>query len=121
MSDTPANALFLTGDLVFASKVQAAAARTGKRLEVAMSAAALLDRLYEGVRLVLIDLTAPGLDIRGLAPQLRSREHPPALVAYAPHVHEQSLATAVEAGCELVLSRGQFNAQVDALLERFLK
>lgn len=120
MSHATSSALFLTGDLVFASKVQAAAGRTGKRLEVVMSAAALLDRMHEGVRLALIDLAAPGLDIRDLVPKLRGLEHPPAVVAYAPHVHEQRLAAAAEAGCDMVLTRGQFNAQIDDLLKTYL-
>jgi CheY-like chemotaxis protein len=120
MSSDQANALFLTGDLVFASKVQASAGRTGKRLAVVMSAAALLERMAEGPRLVLIDLTAPGLDVRDLVARLRAFEHPPAVVAYAPHVHEQTLAAAVQAGCDEVLTRGQFNSQLDGILERHL-
>jgi len=120
MLNAQASALFLTGDVIFASKVQAAAGRTGKRLEMVMSPAALSERMQEGVRLVLIDLTAPGLDVGDLLPRLRARENPPAVVAYAPHVHEQTLAAAAEAGCDLVLTRGQFNTQVDNLLEKYL-
>jgi CheY-like chemotaxis protein len=120
MSNVPANAVFLTGDLMFASKVQAAASRTGKRLDVVMSPAALLDRVHAGIRLVLIDLTAPGLDIRELVPKLKAIAAPPAIVAYAPHVHEQTLVSAAEAGCDTVLTRGQFNAQMDGLLQTYL-
>jgi CheY-like chemotaxis protein len=69
---------------------------------------------------VLVDLTTPGLDVRELIAKLRAGERPPSVVAYAPHVHEQTLAAAAEAGCDLVLTRGQFNGQIDGLLERFL-
>ena len=121
MSNAQAAAVFLTGDLIFASKVQAAAGRTGNRLDVVMSAAALLERMQDGTRLVLVDLTAPGLDIGDLVPKVRAVQNPPAVVAYAPHVHEQTLAAAVEAGCDEVLTRGQFNSQIDSILDRYLR
>ena len=71
------------------------------------------------VSLVLLDLTTASLDVHELVPRLRDRaSRPISIVAYGPHVHEESLAAAREAGCDEVLARGQFDAQLDAILEQ---
>jgi hypothetical protein len=44
-----------------------------------------------------------------------------AIVAYAPHVHEDRLRAATEAGCNEVLSRGQFDRQMDDILARYAR
>ena len=41
------------------------------------------------------------------------------LVAFGPHVHKAKLAAAAAAGFGLVLSRGQFYAQMDELLKQY--
>jgi CheY-like chemotaxis protein len=68
----------------------------------------------ERPRLVLLDLTTPGLDPRALFDRLS--EPRPKVIAFGPHVHEDRLQAARDAGCNLVLPRGQFFVQ----LERFL-
>jgi CheY-like chemotaxis protein len=112
--------VLFTADLACSSKVAGAAARTGRRLETAMSAAALLDKAA-GAKLVIIDLTAPEAEPGALLPRLRALSPPPTVVvAFGPHVHEADLAAARTAGCDLVLTRGQFHAQVDELLMKYL-
>jgi len=39
------------------------------------------------------------------------------VVAFGPHVHEERLAAAREAGCDEVLSRGEFFARVNAIVQ----
>ena len=39
------------------------------------------------------------------------------MIAYGPHVDEAVLADAAEAGCDQVLTRGQFNKQYPELLQ----
>jgi len=110
--------LFLTADLATSSKVTGAAARQGVPLTVAMNA----DRLCELAeatppRMVLLDLTFTGVSPAELVPRLRALPRPPlSIVAFGPHCHEARLAEAVEAGCDAVMSRGQFYAQVDQVL-----
>lgn len=118
-------ALLLTADLFFCSKVAAAAARQDRHVETALGIEAFWEKVAaHQVDLVILDLATPGLDTRELVPRLRglapARRGPPAVVAFGAHVHEAKLSTAAEAGCDLVLSRGQFNAQVDEILSRFL-
>jgi CheY-like chemotaxis protein len=110
--------LLLSGDLATASKVVAAAARQSVTLDVAPSVDALLEKVAAGqADLVILDLSTAGLDARTVVEQLRELSNAPrAIVAFGPHVHEALLAAAKDAGCDRVLSRGQFHAQVDSLL-----
>ena len=109
--------VFLTQDLMFSSRASGAAERLGVELVAVATAAAALEKCEaEPVRLVLIDLTLPGLDLATLAAQLKASPSTPKLCAYAPHVHENRLDAARQAGCDQVLTRGQFNAQLDAIL-----
>jgi CheY-like chemotaxis protein len=67
-------------------------------------------------QLVAIDLRLPGLDIESLVARLRRTNPRLKIVAFAPHVHEQSLAAAKAAGCDEVFTRGQFERRLEALL-----
>ena len=70
--------------------------------------------------LVIVDLATPGFDV-GVARRAIegvARIRVPAIVAFGPHVHEASLEAARAAGCDEVLSRGQFLSQADAIIAR---
>jgi two-component system sensor histidine kinase BarA len=114
--------LYLTKDLMFSSRVSSAARTAGFDVKVVASAAALLDQVAAGhVDVVLVDLQMPGLNLRELAPQLRQLNPPPgAIVAYGPHVDDDMLAAATEAGCDEVFTRGQFDSQIDQILAKYL-
>jgi CheY-like chemotaxis protein len=112
--------VLFTADLACSSKVAAAAVRTGRRLETAMSAAALMDKAA-GAELVIIDLTAPGADPKTLVARLRTLAPAPRpVVAFGPHVQELLLEAARAAACDEVLTRGQFHAHVDELLSKYV-
>jgi hypothetical protein len=69
----------------------------------------------------LLDLNSPGVNPVVVVPQLKALANPPkAIIAFGPHVHEAKLADAKAAGCDLVLTRGQFDAQMDKLIADFL-
>ena len=117
------NLLFLTTDLMFSSRVAGAAARLGLPVRTAETAAALLELTTAADQppLVLLDLNTPGVDPVELVPALRAAANPPrAVVAYGPHVHEERLAAATAAGCDVVLSRGQFNAHMDDVIRKWI-
>ena len=71
--------------------------------------------------LVIVDLSTPGLDVAGFVKRLRGIKASDAMselriIAFGPHVHEDRLAAAREAGCDEVMSRGQFFGAIDAIL-----
>jgi CheY-like chemotaxis protein len=116
------SAIFLTTDLIFASRVQAAARSAGVELRLVSTAAAVLERTCsQATDLVILDLTASDCDPQHLVPRLRASEHVPQIIAYAPHVMESHLAAARQAGCERVLTRGQFDRQYDEILRQFAR
>jgi DNA-binding response OmpR family regulator len=111
---------YLTNDLMFSSRVSGAAQSAGAELRVVSSVAGLIDLLSEGgIRLVILDLTVSGLDLTSVLPEIRNTDSEVAVVAYGPHVHEQKLAEAASAGCDQVLSKGQFNSLIVSLIERY--
>jgi hypothetical protein len=111
----------LSMDLMFPSRVRAAAAACGAELVVAMSARALDARLAErGCALLIIDLAACGVNLEEFVPRVKAAPHPPrTILAVGPHVNEALLRSAGEAGCDLVLTNGQFHAQMDEIVARY--
>ncbi len=113
--------LFLTNDLMFSSRVEGVA----QSLEIDLSIVSDADQLLANassnqVALVLLDLTMPGSDPEQTVARLRELECPPgAVVAFGPHVHEDTLAAAEDAGCDEVLARGAFSSQMSAILAKY--
>ena len=109
--------LFVSGDLFLGSRVRGAVESRGWSLDVAGSGALAIQSLQSGAgyRLALIDLETPGLRIDDL---MAAADVRPPCVAYGPHVHEARLDAARQAGCDQVLTRGQFDATLPQLLEQ---
>ena len=70
---------------------------------------------------VILDLQNPGLDLPALladcAPPARSM---PRITAYGSHVEAESLRSAREAGCDLVLPRSKFVKELDGQIAEWL-
>jgi DNA-binding NarL/FixJ family response regulator len=101
-----------------ASRIQGAASRFAAKLRTATTAEQAIALCSdEPTGFVLVDLGMPGLEI---GPVVRSLKNaipaPPKVVAFGPHVHEDRLAAAREAGCDEVVSRGQFFSQLESIL-----
>ncbi len=111
--------VLLSRDLMLTSQVDGAARHKGyQAIHTADLASAVAAAEDPQCHLLLVDLQLPGLDISSLVTQVR--EGSPGkirIVACGPHVHENRLAAASEAGCDQVLTRGQFHREVDASLE----
>lgn len=111
-------AILLTGDLVFSSRVAAAGQRVGVDVQTTCSPDSLAEQA-SGAALVMVDLSAAGVDVDALVRRLRALAAPPRqIIAFGPHVQESLLAAARAAGCDEVLARGQFNARMDEILRR---
>ncbi|MCA9071068.1 MAG: hypothetical protein KDA84_19205 [Planctomycetaceae bacterium] len=110
-------ALFISPDLLFAGKIQAAAGPLGMRVFQETSLPAIERTLAEQpVVAVLLDLniTTPTLaEVMGSLP-VASR---PLTVAFGPHVNTQRLEEARTAGFDHVLPRSRFVNELPELLK----
>lgn len=103
---------------MLASQAIGAAQRAGRTLETFATEAQLMLRLEKSASAwVAVDLTTPGLKIAALVETLRGLAEPPsAIVAFGPHVQNVRLDAARAAGCDAVLTRGQFHSQLESIL-----
>lgn len=113
-----AHVVLVSSDLGLASRLQGAAATLGLSLRIAPNLASLPASLEPDCRLVLVDLAETGIDPAAVIPQVRSTAPAARIVAFGPHVQHATLAAAEAAGCDLVLSRGQFHREYVSLLQR---
>ena len=107
----------LTNDLMLSSQ----AANMARRQGVEYAHGATLNSVFEApetakVALILWDLGCQSESLAQAVGQLHAMAPPARVVAYAPHVHEDRLAAARAAGCDEVLSRGQFSRELARLL-----
>ena len=118
-ADAPAG-LLITADLFFSSKVTGTAAALGMRMDVAGMPAAAASRVAGGdYRCVIIDLAMPGLALADLMAALPADPRPK-VIAFAAHVETSRLQAARDAGCDLVLPRSRFSAELPRLLSEHL-
>jgi len=114
----PKAALFISRDLLFAGKIQAAADPLGTRVLQETDPAAI-ERAFQddSVQIVFFDLnaTSPALPhVMSLLPE----ESRPLTVAFGPHVNTARLNEAREAGCDQVLPRSRFVKELPELLKQ---
>lgn len=110
--------LLLSRDLAVISQVDGAAARVGVAVRAVSSESdAVAVCTSEEVELVLVDLGIGELDLGTLVGRVKgARPVAPRVVAFGSHVHVEKLAAARDAGCDAVMSRGQFFSRLDAVL-----
>lgn len=108
------NALLITTDLMISSTLDGAARAAGVDLNT--KAPANLGGSADGAALVAIDLAAPISDIAALVAQLRNAAPAAKIIAFGPHVHVDKLEQARTAGCDAVMSRGEFHSKAHAIM-----
>lgn len=117
---SPAIAI-LSSDLLFASRFTSAAAARGIVAAIVATPESLRDLSAMGTLTgVAIDLETADLVIDRLLANLAHRDRL-TVVAYGPHVRKPLLESARAAGCDLVLSRGEFDASLPKLLDVLTK
>ena len=113
--------IVLSRDLMFTAKVRGTAAELGYRMRVAgdVSIARMQIQKWQP-RVVFIDLTAGDL-VAPAALRAYQQIAGPAtwFVAAGPHVQADTLAAARAAGCQAVMPRSQFAAELPALMQRY--
>jgi CheY-like chemotaxis protein len=111
--------ILLANDLMFASRFHSVAGAVGVDSQTALTPAQAIAALETGgVKAVCVDLELPGLNLIDLVTTARGCGDA-AVIAYGPHVHTQRLEAAQAAGCDQVLSRGQFDRSLPELLGAF--
>jgi DNA-binding response OmpR family regulator len=115
--------VLLSTDLMLMSAAQGVVDRHGVELQIAANADAALAACGEAeASLLAIDLRARPLDIAALVASVRAQRTVPLhILAGGPHVQEASLAAARDAGCDEVVTRGQFEGRLDAAVARLVQ
>jgi len=106
-------------DLFFAAKIQAAAQRAGVVLIEAADARQLGDRLAgEAPELVIFDLNCAECEPLPWISRIRAdaRFQETRILGFLSHVQKQLEAEASEAGCDRVISKSKFSAELVGIL-----
>lgn len=108
--------VYLTADLLLASRIEQAARQQGVGLSIVRNAESALSAVGDKTRLLLVDLTLSGLDSAPLVSDVRASHPTVQILAYGPHVQTARLEAARQAGCHQVLTRGQFDREAAAII-----
>ena len=111
-------ALLISVDLMTTSQAQGAAARAGVSLAIAPPAKAPEVATSAQPVLAVIDLQGPVKDLPGLVASLREASPDAKIAAFGPHVQTILLASARDAGCDKVITRGQFHREFEGMLSQ---
>ena len=104
------NCLFLSSDLMFGPRVSHAAAIHGSCLKMVLSPGKLEDELLEAMyELAVLDLSCSLFDPEVVIQVIAASGQHLKTLAFGPHVQEEKLAAAVQAGFDTVMTNGQFN------------
>lgn len=115
--------LFLSGDLIFASRVRAAAEAAGHAFQLSGNVPAEADsdaathEREEEVGWIVIDLATRAGIVADAVDAARKRFPDARLLAYAPHVQVGRIRAAREAGVPTVVTRGQFDSMLGSLFQ----
>lgn len=106
---------FLSGDLMFASRVSAAAQQAGLAFKLSGQLPAQQADPQDTPGWFILDLATRGSLLPGVYHEAVQRFPAARWIAYGPHVQTERLQAAKDAGIPTVLTRGQFNAQLPNL------
>lgn len=111
-SDGTPVVVFLSGDLMFASRVRAAAQNKGYEFQLVGT---LPDQ--SDIRWVIVDLATRSGAVDGLMEQCQRVCPDASVLAYGPHVQVAKLEKAKQAGIPAVITRGQFDRSLGTLFD----
>ncbi|MEN1679895.1 MAG: hypothetical protein AAGJ46_09895 [Planctomycetota bacterium] len=110
--------VLVTGDLMAGSQAEGAARAAGVTLRTV--GAAKVAEAVESAQpaLVVFDLSSP-TNLADAVAAIRAASPQTVIAAYGPHVQEKRLEAAQAAGCDLVMTRGQFHRQAAEVFARY--
>jgi CheY-like chemotaxis protein len=114
--------MMLCDDLIFFSRVAGAARANGLTVRMVRTPAELLAAVRTAApHGLIVDVHNPGLDLPTLLADVRAAcAAMPRVVAYGSHVEAAVLLAAREAGCDAVLPRSKFVAELEAKIAEWL-
>ena len=122
--ESPASAascLILSNDFFFGSRLCEAVKGHGHQVTMAATLdASAVATAESDWQLVVFDLTLQTITIEEVAAWRERLTPTPTLIAFGPHVRTGQLERAKEAGCDLVLTRGQLDQQLKLVLDEHL-
>lgn len=101
---------------MFTSRVVGAAKDAGLVLQLVADSASLPQKISADCRLALVDLSLDRLNLPAAVKAIKAGAPAVRVVAFGAHVDEAALDDARDAGCDLVLTRGQFHKEYANLL-----
>lgn len=113
--------LAIVDDLMFVSKIRAAAGQGGVAVSFARSSAAALEAMRkETPSLVIFDLNNPRTDPLGTIGTMKADPELASIptIGYVSHVQADLIEAARRAGVDEVLARSAFSEHLPAILER---
>ena len=114
--------LLLSRDLIFTSKITGTARELGKRVMVAGNvalASAMIEQWKP--KAVFVDLAAGDLvSVPALTAYIQAAGEGVPVIAFGSHVDVAGLAAASAAGCDPVMPRSKFTAELPRLIETYL-
>ncbi len=112
--------LLLTPNLLFSSMVSGTAAAIGKEVAVVGDLAEAVELCRTGpIAFIILDLGMAERDIAAVVAQLREAAGTVPAIAFGSHVDKDRLDAARASGCDEVLPKSRFSAELPALLRRY--
>ncbi len=108
--------LLVSNDLMVSSMLEGVTRISGDALQTTPPASAADQAAADLPGLVVIDLSSPIPDVGELVAALRDAAPQAKLIAFGPHVHTLKLEAARTAGCDRVMSRGEFHRKAGEVI-----
>ncbi len=107
-------------DLMFTVKIHEAAKRAGVAIEFVKSEIDAMDKARSAPSLMILDLNCNSVDALRLIGSLKTDPETKSvpLISYVSHVQGDLKQAAQQAGCDMVLARSAFSANLPQLLKR---
>ena len=111
--------LAIVDDLMFTSKIKAAATQLAAKVLFVRSAAAAVEQMHQSPpSLVILDLSNPRIDSLGVVAAMKADASLSAIptVGYASHVHTEAIDAAKRAGVTEIFARSAFTQRLPEIL-----
>ncbi len=107
-------------DLMFTVKISDAAKKAGLPVEFVKSEEDVLHKAKENPTAIIFDLNMPSVNAIKLIRELKKDANAKkiSLIAYLSHVQGELKRKALDAGCDIVMTRSAFSQNLPTLLKR---